>query len=158
MTTILCPTRGGQASYPNQDKAIELAKQRKAHLIFLYVYNIQFMHHLSAPVVAAVEEEMDELGEFLLAMAQEKAELAGVEAEAVIRHGIYNHAVEDVIREKQVDTLVMGTASTPQGYTNEQFVLRLVHDLQSKRNVEVLIVRDGEIVTEFPAPTRQNST
>ena len=157
MTTILCPTRGGQASYPNQEKAIALASERKARLIFLYVYNIQFLHHLSAPIIADVEEEMDDLGEFLLAMAQEKAELAGVEAEAVVRHGVYNHAVEEVIHENQVNTLIMGTASTPQGYTDERFIQRLVADLQAATNVEVLIVRNGEVIAEYPAPTRQDS-
>jgi len=157
MTTILCPTRGGQASYPNQDKAIALAKERKARLIFLYVYNIQFLHNVSAPIMVDVEEEMDDLGEFLLTMAQEKAEIAGVKTETVIRHGDFKHAVEDVIHEKQVDTLIMGTSSTPQGYTSEQYIQSLIDELQTSKNVEVLLVREGTIVAEYPASTRQNS-
>ena len=157
MTTILCPTRGGPASYPNQDKAIELALQRKAKLIFLYVYNIQFLHSVSGPVMADVEEEMGEMGEFLLAMAQEKAELAGVQSEAYVRHGGYINAVKDVILEKQVDILVMGTASSSEGYTNDVFIKEMITDLQTNTKVEVLLVNNGEIIAEYPTPKTQST-
>ena len=39
--TILCPTRGGQASYPNQDLAIAIAKEREVEILFLYITNVE---------------------------------------------------------------------------------------------------------------------
>jgi len=72
MTNILCPTRGGKESHPNQDFAIELAKERGADLLFMYVSNIQLISRSGPPIVVDIEEELDELGDFLLAMAQER--------------------------------------------------------------------------------------
>ena len=43
MRLILCATRGGGASYITQDKAIALAKEKDASLIFLYVVVLQFL-------------------------------------------------------------------------------------------------------------------
>jgi hypothetical protein len=72
MTTILRPTRGGEASYPNQDRAIKLAKERDADLLLLYVANVHFLDRLAGPVIVDVETELEEMGEFLLALAQER--------------------------------------------------------------------------------------
>ena len=47
--TILCPTRGGEASYANQERAIALAVEREAELIFLYVSNVHFLDLTAAP-------------------------------------------------------------------------------------------------------------
>ena len=118
MTIILCPTRGGEGSYPNQDKAINLSKDRQARLIFMYVYNVRFLNSITSPLLTDIEEELEELGEFLLVMAQERAEKQGVEAEAVIRHGSFRAALKEVIREYGVDVITFGAATGPEGYTD----------------------------------------
>ena len=85
MKTILCPTRGGKESHPNQDFAINLAKERDAGLLFLYVSGISFIRRVGPPIVVDIEKEMDELGEFMLSMAQERAETSGVPARVAVR-------------------------------------------------------------------------
>jgi hypothetical protein len=46
---ILCPTRGGKGSYPNQDRAIAIAKERGAEILFLYITNVEFLGLTAAP-------------------------------------------------------------------------------------------------------------
>lgn len=67
---ILVPTRGGESSYPNQDKAIEIAKQKGADILFLYITNIEFLEKVSRPVIVDI--------------AQERAGKAGVKAETLV--------------------------------------------------------------------------
>jgi nucleotide-binding universal stress UspA family protein len=84
---ILCLTRGGEASYPNQDGAIAIAKDLDEELLFLYISSVQFLDHSAAPKVVDIESELDEMGEFLLVMAQERAQKAGVKADILVRRG-----------------------------------------------------------------------
>jgi hypothetical protein len=63
---ILCPTRGGKDSYPNQDRAVALAKERGVGVLFLYITNVDFLEHTAAPKLIDIEHEMDEMGEFML--------------------------------------------------------------------------------------------
>ena len=111
MTTILRPTRGGETSNPNQDRAIALAKERDADLLLLYVANVHFLDRLAGPVIVDVETELEEMGEFLLALAQERAEKAGVRAKTLVLRGEFREALEQVIQEhEEVTTVVLGTA------------------------------------------------
>ena len=78
MKTILYPTRGGQTSYSNQDAVIALAKEWNAKLIFLYISNVDFLEKLGhVSHTKVVQNELEDMGEFLLAMASERAEKAG---------------------------------------------------------------------------------
>jgi len=97
MSTILCPTRGGEASYPNQDHAIQLAKEQDSALLFLYISNVEFLDRLSSPVLVDLESELIQLGEFVLAMAQERAEKAGVQADTVCKSGLFQEALFETI-------------------------------------------------------------
>lgn len=149
MATILHPTRGGQSSYPNQDKAIELARERDDQLVLLYVSNVRFLETMPSPVpVALVEAELDELGEFLLAMAQERAEKAGVTADAVVRHGMFDQALKEVIRDYEVDTVILGSPADDAAATTTEYLRNLVQSLLVETNATVIVVHGGEIVEE----------
>ena len=50
---ILCATRGGEASHHTQERAIELAKERTAKLVFIFVYDTRFLEQYTAPHVPA---------------------------------------------------------------------------------------------------------
>jgi nucleotide-binding universal stress UspA family protein len=108
MGKILCATRGGEASYRTQDKAIELALQRGDELVFLYVVNIEFLNKTAAPIVVDVAAEIERMGEFLLAMAQERAREAGVEASLVTREGDVREQIKAAAVEEDVDLVVLG--------------------------------------------------
>ncbi len=108
MGRILCATRGGEASYRTQDQAITLARQRGDSLIFLYVIDMHFLDKIAAPIVVDVGQQMQNMGEFLLAMARERAERQGIPAQCVYRAGRVRHEIKAVAREEGVDVVVLG--------------------------------------------------
>jgi nucleotide-binding universal stress UspA family protein len=146
MTIILCPTRGGEASYPNQDRAIAIARERQADILFLYVSNVRFLDRFASPLLVDIEKELDELGEFMLAMAQERAERAGVKAEAEIRHGVFRQALKEVILERQIALVVMGTATGETGMTTRPYLEELADWICTETGAEVILV-SGEQTT-----------
>ncbi|MBN1137375.1 MAG: universal stress protein [Anaerolineae bacterium] len=106
---ILCPTRGGEASYCTQDAAIALAKERDDELVFLYIVDTSFLRHTSRAVRPdVVAEEMARMGAFLLAMAQERAAAQGVKAETLIRRGNFKEELTRAIEEEAADVLILG--------------------------------------------------
>jgi nucleotide-binding universal stress UspA family protein len=144
--TLLCPTRGGEASYPNQDQAVELAKERDAHLIFLYISNVHFLDLIAAPKVFDIEAELDEMGEFLLVMAQERAAKAGIEADTIVRRGEFRETLKEVIDEYQVTTVVLGAAGEETGVLTEEYIDALSEELCAETGTEFIVVHQGEIV------------
>ena len=146
MTTILCPTRGGESSFPNQDRAIAIGRERSADLLFLYVSDVRFLDRLASPILVDVETELDELGEFMLTMAQERAEKAGVRAETVVRRGVFRQALQEMIREHQVAAVVLGSAAGETGITTPRYLQDLAQSLLAEADVDVFIVHEGEII------------
>lgn len=145
MSVILCPTRGGKSSVPNQEWAIDLAKEREARLIFLYVTDVRFLDHMSSPLLVDVSHELDEMGRFLLAMAQDRAQQAGIDAEIMVRQGIFRDALAEVIQEKQVDIVVIGKSARETGVTSKRYLTILAKAVQES-GVEMIVVEDGQIV------------
>lgn len=109
MKKILCATRGGEGSIRAQDAAIALAKEQNAELWFMYVVDIGFMDKsLYAMRPDVVKGEMEKLGEFLLAMAQEQARQQGVAAEYILRHGDLRQELIKTARDGDMDLVVLG--------------------------------------------------
>ncbi len=109
MGKILCATRGGEASYRTQDAAIALARERGDELLFLYVVDTRFLNRSASAVRPdVVSAEMEHMGDFLLAMACERAQKQGVEAKPVIRHGQLREELKAAAREEGVDIVVLG--------------------------------------------------
>jgi len=150
MPVILCPTRGGKSSILNQQWAIRLAKEKNARLIFLYVTDVRFLDNLSSPLLVDVAHELDEMGEFLLAMAQDRAQKAGIEVDIMVRQGVFREALADVIGEKEVETVVIGKSTRGTGVTTERYLTILANTVQEK-GVEMLVVEDGELVRRYAA-------
>ncbi len=144
--TLLCPTRGGKASYANQDCAIALAKERGAELIFLYISNVHFLDLTAVPKLFDIESELDEMGEFLLVMAQERAAKAGLEAQTVVRRGEFRETLQEVITEYQVTTVVLGAAGEETGVLTEEYIDMLSDELCTETGAEFIVVHNGEIV------------
>ena len=146
MITILCPTRGGKESHPNQDFAINLAKERGADLLFMYVSNIQLISRSAPPIVVDIEEELDELGDFLLSMAQERAEKSGVPAKATVRRGVFTKVLREVIEENQITTVILGSSRKETGIVTYEHLQELSTELSQELGVEFIVVRDGKVV------------
>jgi len=109
MGTILCATRGGEASYRAQDAAIALAKERGDKLLFLFVVDTHFLDKTERAVRPdVVTAEMEKMGEFLLAMAQERAQKQGVEASYVLCHGALRDELKAAACKEAIDLVVLG--------------------------------------------------
>lgn len=145
MTTILYATRGGETSYPNQDFVIALAKQRNANLVLLYVTDVQFLDRFASPILVDVEAEMEGLAEFLLLMAKERAEKAGVKAETIVRRGDFRTALEEAAREHQASLIVLGSPVGETGITRQEYLEHLVEDLWTDTGIETLLVHEGQV-------------
>ena len=164
MTKILCPTRGGEASIPNQMRAIDIAKERETTVVFLHISDIHFLDHTASPVnVEVVQEQLEEMGEFLLAMAQERARENGVESEAEVREGEFLQTLETVIQEMEISVVVLGSGSQGTGITTPEYRQGLAETLAKTCDVEVVISAVGEIVqhvkpAELEAPDPPSET
>jgi nucleotide-binding universal stress UspA family protein len=109
MNKILCATRGGEASQKTQDKVIEMAREAGAKIIFLYVVDVEFLRLIARGVRPdVVTTEMEHMGEFLLALACERAVAQGVQAEGVLRHGPLVEALESAARDEGADAIAFG--------------------------------------------------
>jgi nucleotide-binding universal stress UspA family protein len=109
MKKILCATRGGEASQKTQDKVIAMAKEAGAKILFLYVVDVEFLKLIARGVRPdVVSAEMEHMGEFLLALACERAEAQGVPAEGVLRDGPLIQALESAAREEEADAIAFG--------------------------------------------------
>lgn len=146
MTTILCPTRGGKESQPNQDFAIEYAKEHEAKLIFLYVFDTRLIGRAGPPIVVDIDAELDEVGDFVLLMAQERAKKAGLLADVAVRHGIFLDVLETMIAEKGVTTVILGSSPQASGVITDKHLQVLGDELTQKMGVEFIVVQNGKEV------------
>jgi len=108
MDVILCATRGGEASVKTQQRAIEIAQERGAKLVFIFVSDARFLNAFTAPHVPAMEDEMEHLGEFLLLMAKERAEKAGVPSDFTVRTGVFRAALIKAAGEYGASLIILG--------------------------------------------------
>ncbi len=138
-TTILCATRGGPASYPAQDKAIELALDQHVDVVFLYVADAEFVGVVSSAVLVDMDAQMEELGEFVLLMAKERAEKAGVRAHTEVRSGRFRTALIEVAQEYDARAIVMGQPGES-GLTDRVFLQEVGARLSEQIGVDVYIV------------------
>lgn len=147
MTTILYPTRGGDTTYLNQDWVFSLVKETQARLIFLYVSNVRFLDRMPTPIdIDRVWEELDEMGEFLLTMAQDRADKVGISADKAIRHGRFREALKEVIEEEDVSTVVLGRPAHGTAITTAEYIQEIAAYLTTETDVEVYLIHDGQVV------------
>jgi len=142
MGKILCATRGGEASRRTQEEAIKLAKERGDDLIFLYVVDLSFLDKTIVQHVVDVSSGLEQMGDFLLALAQEKAQQHGVNAQLVHRRGNTREEIKAAARELGVDLVVLGR---PSGRKGEDFfaleeLRAFANEIEAETGVRVVIV------------------
>jgi nucleotide-binding universal stress UspA family protein len=142
MRPIVCATRGGKACHRTQGYAIDLAKERNAQLIFLFVADPNFAGTVDEALRVALEDELARLGRSILHMAQQRALEQGLTANAVVRHGTVRKSIEEYVRQVDANTLVIGspdTGQTPQEFTDESLT-HFAQAIQEATGAKVLIV------------------
>jgi nucleotide-binding universal stress UspA family protein len=140
MGTILCATRGGEASYPTQDAAIALAKAQGDALVFLYVADVGFLSQSAAPMVIDVDSRLVKLGRFQLAMAQERAAEQDVVAQGIVRQGHLREELVKVAGEIGATLIVFGLPLEPTAFFDETALQEFVANLQADTGIEVRIL------------------
>jgi len=108
MGKILCAMRGGEEGAETLAAAIDMARELGHALIFLYVADASFLDRIAAPVVVDVKRELERMGRFQLALACSQAAAAGVEAEAVVRHGHLQPELLAAARDLGATIVVLG--------------------------------------------------
>jgi len=108
MSGIVCAVRGGPASQATIARAIALARETGLPLHFLYVVNLDFLAQTPTSRVHTISQEMHQMGDFILLMAQETAARQGIIAKEVVRHGNVGEELIGLCHELEADYLVLG--------------------------------------------------
>jgi nucleotide-binding universal stress UspA family protein len=116
-----------------------LAKERGQELIFLYVVDLSFLDMTASPIVIDVESGVERMGEFLLAMAQERAREQGVEAQVVIREGKTREKIKAAVKELEVDTVVLGRPAEG-GVFQEESIRAFTREIEEETGAKVVLV------------------
>jgi hypothetical protein len=141
MKRILCATRGGEASRRTQDAVIAMAKEEGASILFLFVVDVEFLRLTARGVRPdVVLAEMEHMGEFLLAMACERAQAQGVEAEPCLRHGPLLDALESAAVEEKVDAVAFGRPVGPDSTFSLSDLERLCQRIEKDTGVKTFIL------------------
>lgn len=141
MKKILCATRGGEASLKTQDAVIAMAKEHGAIVLFLYVVDVEFLKLTARGVRPdVVTTEIEHLGEFLLAMACERAAAQGVRAEMCLRHGPLLEALESAAREEGADAIAFGRPAGPDSSFSMTDLERLTARIESQVGIKTYIL------------------
>jgi nucleotide-binding universal stress UspA family protein len=141
MNKILCATRGGEASRRTQDAVIEMAKEHGAAIVFLYVVDVEFLRLTARGVrPEVVMTEMEHMGEFLLAIAVERAMEQGVKAQAVLRRGPLAEALESAAQEEGVDAIAFGRPAGIDSSFSLSDLEKMAASITQKTGIETFIL------------------
>ena len=142
MKPIVCATRGGQASRRTQERAIALAKERGAKLIFICVVDPTFTGPMDEELEDALTDELKRLGGSLLYIAQARAEKEGVPAETVVQCGSVWDDIPAFLEEVEAEELIIGVPQedAPVEVFGEESVPGFVEKLREETDVEIVIV------------------
>lgn len=146
MPGIVCAVRGGPASQPTIAKAIALAQETSLPLCFLYVVNLDFLSQTPTSRVHTISQEMHQMGEFILLMAQETSARDGVTAEGVVRHGRVGEEVIGLCHELEADYLVMGRPSL--GHEDSVFTHDLLREFAARAEAQTgakVVFPEGDV-------------
>jgi nucleotide-binding universal stress UspA family protein len=146
MSGIVCAIRGGPHSQPTIDKAISMAVKTGLPLYFLYIVNLDFLAHTLSTRTHTINQEMEQMGEFILLAAQRRAEGQGVTAETIVRHGSVGEEIVKLCREVSADYLVLGRPQLDEEeanvFTNAR--LKTFVDMVEAESATEVILLEGE--------------
>lgn len=144
-STIICATRGGKDSQPTHERAIKIAKEQGAEIIFLYVFDQGKLHGVATPIVINVEAQMKHMLGFLQQTAQAQARQAGVSARIIVRPGSIREQIKDVTINEQVNLIIMGNPAERSSLFKREALQAIADKIEESTGVEVLVLgsQDG---------------
>ena len=135
MRPIVCATRGGEVSRRTQERAIALASERDAELIFLCVVDPRFAKLADESLAVSLADELQRMGESLLSIAQTRAQKQNVVTRTAVLHGSAWQNIEDYVRKVDAGALVIGSPRT-----GSESVHHLAEEMHKNTGVEVVLV------------------
>ena len=143
MGVILCATRGGETSLETQDAAISLAKQAGDELVFIYVYDVEFLTHANYALREdLVADELNRMAEFLMTMAVDRAKAQGLSSRSLIREGEFRAELLSALQEEQARLLILGRPGVDDGRFALEHLSELARRLQEESGIPVRILPD----------------
>ncbi len=138
---ILCAVRGGPQSRHTVDRAVELAQERGAHLIFLYIVDAEFLGYATVGRPSVVLKELRTTGEFMMHILKEEVGRRGVDADCVVRTGDARRQIIESLRWQDADILVMGRPVKSPGADmfTEESLARFIERVRAKTGIEVVV-------------------
>lgn len=141
MGVILCATRGGEASLRTQQAAIALAKQAGDELVFVYIYDVEFLAHANYALHEdVVEDELGRMAEFLMSMAIDRAAAEGVASRSIIRHGQLPTELLATMEAERPRMLILGRPGAEAGRFALEHLAELASGLQEASGIPVRIL------------------
>lgn len=146
MPGIVCAVRGGPASLNTIHKAVDFASETNLPLYFVYVINLDFLSHTASSRTRTITQEMRQMGDFILLIAEEKALDLGLTAQGMVRQGSVGEEIIAVCKEVGADYLIMGK---PKGleeedvFTHER-ILQLSQRIETESGAKVIFVKGEE--------------
>lgn len=146
MAGIVCAVRGGPHSQLTISRAIDLARETDLPLHFLYVVNLDFLAHATSSRVRTIWEEMRQMGEFILLVAQSKALAEGVAAETLVRQGDVGEEIVHLCRGLAANYLVMGLPQIEQEESlfTHQRLQAFIQDAEERTGAKVVLPDGGD--------------
>lgn len=111
MGLVLCVTRGGEGDIRAQKEAIRIALDRGERLVFIYVADSSFLNKLAAPVVVDIRGILESMGRFFLLAAVDRALAENCRAVPLVRYGVPDQVLPDVVSETGATTIIIGDPS-----------------------------------------------
>jgi len=142
MGKILCPTRGGEGSHRTQEAAIAMAKERGDDLVFLYVVELDFLNKTERAVRPdVVAQEMTRMGEFLLSMAQERAQEQGLEASYILREGEVQAEIKAAAVEEGATLVLLGQSEEddPTCKFEPEKLFKFAEEIEAETGIEARV-------------------
>lgn len=145
MGKILCATRGGEASVETQEAAISKAQETGDELIFLYVYDVEFLAHAKYTLRSdVVTDELGRMAEFLMTMAIERAKQQGLDARSVIRQGDFRTELVAVAKEEQATRVILGRPADEGSHFKLERLQDMIEKLGSETGIPFCILPDSQ--------------
>ncbi len=118
---IICATKGSKESQIAEDKAIEIAKENNADLIFLHIIDIELLEKggdVSEGDIEDLESGMKHVGEVILEAAIDKATEKGIAREKISKEeatGKFMEIMKAQVEKHNADLVIVGHSMANEG-------------------------------------------
>ena len=145
---ILCLVRGGKESKDTVTKAIDLALEMDARLVFFHVIDAEFLNQsMMGTRLKSVYQALYEMADFAMDILKDRAERRGVkDVESIIREGNIVKQLRQAAIETHAKILVIGRPIRSPGSNvfQDSELLNFADELAEVGEVEVLVVGGEE--------------